>query len=235
MIKGAQMLSLLIDNLELWAEGLKNTVSITVLGLIFGFFLALPIALARLSRNKILSSLAYGYIYLVRGTPLLVQIFIIYYGLGQFNQELRSAGLWWFFRDAYYCGLTAFVLNSAAYQAEILRGGIQAVPTGIVEAGKALGLSGYQSFRRIILPITTARMLPAFGNEFVGLLKASALISIITVRDLMGQARYLFSETFDLSVFYIAAANYLLVVLLIEAVWRRLEGRNEWLRYFEGH
>ena len=229
------MLSLLTDNLELWAVGLRNTISLTVLGLTIGFFLAMPVAVARLSSNKIISGLAYGYIYLVRGTPLLVQMFIIYYGLGQFNKELRSAGLWWFFRDAYYCGLTAFALNSAAYQAEILRGGIQAVPKGIVEAGKALGLSGYQSFRRIVLPITTARMLPAFGNEFVGLLKASALVSIITVRDIMGQARYLFSETFDLSVFYIAALNYLLVVLVIEAVWRRLESRNEWLRYDGGH
>lgn len=229
------MLSLLTDNLEIWTVGLKNTVSLTVLGLAIGFLFALLVALARLSGNKILSGFAYWYIYVVRGTPLLVQMYIIYYGLGQFHKELSSAGLWWFFRDAYYCGLTAFALNSAAYQAEILRGGIQAVPKGIVEAGKALGLSGYQSFRRIILPITTARMLPAFGNEFVGLLKASALVSIITVPDLMGQARYLFSATFDLSVFYIAALHYLLVVLVIEAVWRRLEGQNEWLRYDGGH
>jgi polar amino acid transport system permease protein len=228
------MLSLLTDNLDIWLEGLKNTVSLTVLGLLIGFFVALPIALFRLSGNKVLAGIAYGYIYLVRGTPLLVQIFIIYYGFGQFNKELRSIGLWWFFRDAYYCGLTAFVLNSAAYQAEILRGGIQAVPSGLIEAGKALGLSTRQTFRKIVLPITIARMLPAFGNEFVLLLKASALVSVITVRDVMGQARYLFAQTFDLSVFYIAAVNYLLVVLVIEAVWRRLEGRNEWLRYSGG-
>ena len=178
-----------------------------------------------------LSRLAYFYIYIVRGTPLLVQIFIIYYGLGQFHKEFKALGVWWFFRDAYYCGLLAFTLNSAAYQAEILRGGILAIPKGTIEAGRALGLHRFQIFRLLILPITIARMLPAFGNELVLLLKASALVSVITVRDLMGQARYLFGETFDLSVFYIAAVNYLIVVLLIEAIWRHLENRNVWLKY----
>jgi len=225
------MLSLLTDNLDLWAEGLRNTVQLTVMGFVIAFFVAIPIALARLSDNRLLSGAAYGYVYFVRGTPLLVQIFLIYYGLGQFNGVLREAGLWWFFRDAFNCGLTAFVINSAAYQAEILRGGILAVPRGVIEGGRALGLSAAQIFRKLVLPITTARMLPAFGNELVLLLKASSLVSIITVRDVMGQARYLFSQTFDLSVFYIAALNYLLVVLIIEAVWRRLEGRNAWLKY----
>ncbi|MES0826455.1 ABC transporter permease [Ruegeria sp. SCP11] len=225
------MWSHITDNLDLWVEGLQNTVSLTVLGFIFGFFVAIPLAAARLSKSRWLSGLAYTYIYLVRGTPLLVQIFIIYYGLGQFHKELKMLGVWWFFRDAYYCGLLAFTLNSAAYQAEILRGGILAIPKGTIEAGQALGLHRFQIFRLLILPITVARMLPAFGNELVLLLKASALVSVITVRDLMGQARYLFGETFDLSVFYIAAVNYLIVVLLIEAIWRRLENRNVWLTY----
>jgi polar amino acid transport system permease protein len=228
------MLSHLTDNIDLWAEGLTNTVSLTLLGVIFGFFVALPIAGARLSNNSILSRTAYTYVYLVRGTPLLVQVFLIYYGLGQFHSELKDMGLWWFFRDAFNCGLTAFILNSAAYQAEILRGGILAVPKGAIEAGAALGLTKLQIFRKIILPITMGRMLPAFGNEFVLLLKASALISIITVRDVMGQARFLYAQNFDLSVYYIAALNYLIIVLLIEALWRKLEGRNVWLHYAGG-
>ncbi|MCV6594789.1 MAG: ABC transporter permease subunit [Silicimonas sp.] len=225
------MLDLFTGNLDLWAEGLKNTVSLTVLGVVFGFFLAIPIAAARLSRFRILSRLAFTYVYLVRGAPLLVQIFLIYYGLGQFHKELKALGLWGFFRDAYNCGLTAFVLNSAAYQSEILRGGIQAVPTGVIEAGRALELKSLQIFRRIVLPITMGRMLPAFGNELVLLLKASALVSVITVRDVMGQARFIYAQSFDLSVYYIAALNYLLVVLLIEALWRRLEKRNLWLKH----
>lgn len=225
------MLPLITDNLDLWATGLRNTVQLTILGFAIGFVVAIPIALARLSRNPVLSGTAYGYIYIVRGTPLLVQVFLIYYGLGQFHGILRSLGLWWFFRDPFNCAVTAFVLNSAAYQSEILRGGILAVPKGVIEGGRSLGLSSGQIFRKLILPITTARMLPAYGNELVLLLKASSLASIITVRDVMGQARYLFSQTLDMSVFYIAALNYLLVVLIIEAVWRHLEARNKWLHH----
>jgi polar amino acid transport system permease protein len=225
------MLSHLTDNLELWRIGLTNTVMLTALGVCFGFFVAIPIATARLSSNKLLSKAAFGYVYLVRGTPLLVQIFIIYYGLGQFHKELKALGMWWFFRDAFNCGLLAFTLNSAAYQSEILRGGILAVPKGVIEAGSALGLTTFQIFRRVIMPITVGRMLPAFGNELVLLLKASSLVSIITVRDVLGQARFIYAQTFDLSVFYIAALNYLIVVMIIEAIWRRLERRNAWLKY----
>ena len=225
------MLSHLTDNLELWRIGLTNTVMLTLLGVFFGFFVAIPIATARLSKNRLLSKAAFGYVYLVRGTPLLVQIFIIYYGLGQFHKELKAIGMWWFFRDAFNCGLLALTLNSAAYQSEILRGGILAVPKGVIEAGAALGLTTMQVFRRVIMPITVGRMLPAFGNEFVLLLKASSLASIITVRDVLGQARFIYAQSFDLSVYYIAALNYLIIVLLIEAVWRRLERRNAWLKY----
>ncbi|QGX99584.1 ABC transporter permease subunit [Roseovarius faecimaris] len=225
------MLSHLTDNLELWRIGLTNTVMLTALGVFFGFFVAIPIAAARLSSNKLLSKSAFGYVYIVRGTPLLVQIFIIYYGLGQFHKELKAIGVWWFFRDAFNCGLLAFTLNSAAYQSEILRGGILAVPKGVIEAGSALGLTTFQIFRRVIMPITVGRMLPAFGNELVLLLKASSLVSIITVRDVLGQARFIYAQTFDLSVFYIAALNYLIVVMIIEAIWRRLESRNAWLKY----
>lgn len=225
------MLSHLTDNLDLWRTGLTNTVMLTVLGVFFGFFVAIPIASARLSRNKLLSKLAFTYVYLVRGTPLLVQIFIIYYGLGQFHKELKAIGMWWFFRDAFNCGLLAFTLNSAAYQSEILRGGILAVPRGVIEAGTALGLTTPQIFRKVILPITVGRMLPAFGNELVLLLKASSLASIITVRDVLGQARFIYAQTFDLSVYYVAALNYLIIVLVIEAVWRRLERRNAWLKF----
>ncbi|CTQ47454.1 ABC transporter permease [Roseibium aggregatum] len=225
------MFSHFTGNLDLWGLGLFNTLRLTVLGFVLGFFVAIPIALARLGGNPFVSRIASGYVYVIRGTPLLVQIFIIYYGLGQFHREMKDIGLWWFFRDAFSCGLTAFILNSAAYQSEIIRGGIVAVPKGAIEAGASLGLSRWQIFRKIVMPIMLARMLPAFGNELVLLLKASALVSVITVRDVMGQARYLYAQTFDLSVFYVAAVNYLLVILLIEALWRRLEGRSGWLRY----
>ena len=223
------MLSLLTDNLSLWGVGFFNTLSLTVLSFIIGFFIAIPVGLARSQTGTLMSRVTYLYVYIIRGTPLLVQIYLLYYGAGQFHKELQQLGLWWIFRDAYYCGLIALILNTIAYQAEIVRGAVMAIPRGLEEAGASVTLSTLQVYRFIHLPIAMARMLPAMGNELVLLLKASALVSVITVLDVLGQARYLFSETLDLSVYYIAALNYLVIVLVIEAIWRKLEGRNIWL------
>jgi polar amino acid transport system permease protein len=223
------MLGHLIDNLDIWRLGFFNTVSLTVLSFIIAFFIAIPMGLARSRTGTLMSKMTYGYVYIIRGTPLLVQIFLLYYGVGQFHKELQQVGLWWFFREAYYCGLLALTLNSIAYQAEIVRGAVMAIPKSLEEAGASISLSRLKIYRFIHIPIATARMLPALGNEFVLLLKASSLVSIIAVADVLGQARYLFSETLDLSVFYIAAANYLIIVLIAEAVLRKLEARNVWL------
>ncbi len=223
------MLNHLIDNLDIWKLGFINTVSLTVLSFIIAFFIAIPMGLARSRTGTLMSKMTYGYVYIIRGTPLLVQIFLLYYGVGQFHKELQQVGLWWFFREAYYCGLLALTLNSIAYQAEIVRGAVMAIPKSLEEAGASISLSRLKIYRFIHIPIATARMMPALGNEFVLLLKASSLVSIIAVADVLGQARYLFSETLDLSVFYIAAANYLIIVLIAEAVLRKLEARNVWL------
>ncbi len=223
------MLGHLIDNLDIWRLGFFNTVSLTVLSFIIAFFIAIPMGLARSRTGTLMSKMTDGYVYIIRGTPLLVQIFLLYYGVGQFHKELQQVGLWWFFREAYYCGLLALTLNSIAYQAEIVRGAVMAIPKSLEEAGASISLSRLKIYRFIHIPIATARMLPALGNEFVLLLKASSLVSIIAVADVLGQARYLFSETLDLSVFYIAAANYLIIVLIAEAVLRKLEARNVWL------
>jgi polar amino acid transport system permease protein len=223
------MLDHLTGNWGIWGEGFFNTLSLTVLSFLIGFLIAVPFGIARSRTGTWISKITYGYVYLIRGTPLLVQIFILYYGVGQFHETLRQWGLWWFFREAYYCGLLALILNTIAYQAEIVRGAVMAIPKRLEEAGASISLSRLQIYRFIHIPIATARMLPALGNEFVLLLKASALVSIIAVNDVMGQARYLFSETLDLSVFYIAAANYLIIVLAAEAILRKLERRNIWL------
>ena len=223
------MLNHLIDNLDIWKLGFINTVSLTVLSFIIAFFIAIHMGLALSRTGTLMSKMTYGYVYIIRGTPLLVQIFLLYYGVGQFHKELQQVGLWWFFREAYYCGLLALTLNSIAYQAEIVRGAVVAIPKSLEEAGASISLSRLKIYRFIHIPIATARMLPALGNEFVLLLKASSLVSIIAVADVLGQARYLFSETLDLSVFYIAAANYLIIVLIAEAVLRKLEARNVWL------
>lgn len=223
------MLGYLIENLDIWRIGFFNTLSLTVLSFVIGFFIAIPVGLARIQTGTWISKITYGYVYIIRGTPLLVQIFILYYGVGQFYKELQQVGLWWFFKEAYYCGLLALILNTIAYQAEIVRGALEAIPKSLEEAGASVSLSRLQTYRFIHIPIATARMLPALGNEFVLLLKASSLVSVIAVADVMGQARYLFSETLDLSVFYIAAANYLIIVLIAEAILRKLERKNVWL------
>src|SRR5919106_4321078 len=135
-------LSVITDNLPRFASGAWVTVQLTALSVVIGLVLAVPVALARLSLNPLLSWPAYGYMFYFRGTPLLVQIFLIYYGSGQFVSELRTIGLWQFFREPYFCAVLTLTLNTAAYTAEILRGAIRAVPFGEVEAGGAFGISG---------------------------------------------------------------------------------------------
>ena len=214
---------------ELWLDGIVTTASLTVLAVFFGFFLAIPIGVARAKSSGVLGWLALGYVNLFRGMPLLVQLFLVYYGLGQFNSELRALGLWWIFRDAWYCGLLALVLNTAAYQAEIIRGSLQTIPASVHETNAALNLTRWTAFRQVLLPIAFAEALPAIGNEFILLLKATSLVAIITVFDLMGQARFVFSETLDLRVYYVAALHYLVLVLAIEWVLRRVERRFAWM------
>ena len=134
---------------ELWLDGIVTTASLTVLAVFFGFFLAIPIGVARAKSSGVLGWLALGYVNLFRGMPLLVQLFLVYYGLGQFNSELRALGLWWIFRDAWYCGLLALVLNTAAYQAEIIRGSLQTIPASVHETNAALNLTRWTAFRQV--------------------------------------------------------------------------------------
>lgn len=223
------MLELWLNFRGLWLDGVITTASLTVLAIFFGFFLAIPIGVVRAKSSGVLGWLALGYVNLFRGMPLLVTLFLVYYGLGQFNRELRAIGVWWMFRDAWYCGLLALVLNTAAYQAEIIRGSLQTILASVHETNAALNLTRWTAFRRVLLPIAFAKALPAIGNEFILLLKATSLVSIITVFDLMGQARFIFSETLDLRVYYIAAIHYLVLVLAIEWALRRVERRFTWM------
>lgn len=223
------MLDLWFDFRGLWLDGVITTATLTVLAIFLGFFLAIPIGVVRAKSSGILGWLALGYVNLFRGMPLLVTLFLVYYGLGQFNRELRAIGVWWMFRDAWYCGLLALVLNTAAYQAEIIRGSLQTILASVHETNAALNLTRWTAFRRVLLPIAFAKALPAIGNEFILLLKATSLVAIITVFDLMGQARFIFSETLDLRVYYIAAIHYLVLVLAIEWALRRVERRFSWM------
>ncbi|OCP18874.1 MULTISPECIES: ABC transporter permease [unclassified Ensifer] len=206
-------------------SGLGVTLMLVACSVVLGAILSLPVALGRMSKNKIWSWLAYAYVYFFRGTPLIAQLFLIYYGLGSFRPQLESVGLWWFFREAWNCALFAFTLNTAAYQAEILRGSIESVPRGQREGAAALGLSERIAFYKIILPQAMIVALRPYGNEIILMIKGSAIVAIVTVFDLMGETRRAFSRTFDYQMYVWAAILYLLMVELLRNIWAWLENR----------
>jgi polar amino acid transport system permease protein len=207
------------------AEGLGVTLMLVAISMVIGGMLALPIALGRLKRGGVLSWLAFAYVYFFRGTPLLAQTFLIYYGAGQFSKELQALGLWVFFREAYWCVLVTFSLNTAAYQAEILSGAIKAVPRGQSEAAMALGLSARVTFWKVIVPQALVTALRPLGNELILMIKGSAVASIVTVFELIGSTRLAFNRSFDFQVWLWAAVVYLLLVETIRRVWDWLERR----------
>lgn len=206
-------------------SGLGVTLALVGTSLVCGAVLSVPIAFARMARGRLVRALAYAYVYFFRGTPLLAQTFLVYYGLGSFREELEAVGLWSFFRDAWNCAVFAFTLNTSAYQAEILRGAIQSVPAGQAEAGKALGLPTWLIFRKIILPQAMIVALRPYGNEIILMIKGSAIVAIITVYDLMGETRRAFSRTFDFQTYLWAAVMYLVMVETLRLGWDRLEVR----------
>ena len=208
-----------------YLHGLMTTIILVTISVICGAVLSLPLAFARMSPNRILSGFAYCYVYVFRGTPLLAQLFLVYYGLGGFRPQLESVGLWWFFRDAWYCGLFSMTINTAAYQAEILRGAIESVPKGQHEAADSLGISKAVAFRKIILPQALIVALRPYGNEIILLIKGSAVVAIITVFDLMGETRYAFSRTFDYQTYLWAAIFYLTMVEALRHFWNWIERR----------
>jgi len=209
-----------------YLSGLGVTLALAAISIVLGAILSVPIAYGRMSKNPVLSGLAYAYVYFFRGTPLLAQTFLVYYGLGSFRPELQAIGLWVFFRDAFNCAIFAFSLNTAAYQAEILRGAIESVPRGQWEGAASLGLHKMQTLRKIILPQAMIVALRPYGNEVILMIKGSAIVAIITVYDLMGITRFTFSRTFDFQSYIWAAIIYLVIVELlrhgIEWIERRI-------------
>ena len=216
----------LFDYLPRLMEGFWVTVGITGLSVLIGLCLAVPIALMRLSPYKILQWPSYFFIFYFRGTPLLVQLFLIYYGSGQFRHELSEFGLWSYFREAYFCAVFTLTLNTCAYTAEIIRGAIQSVPKGEIEAGRACGMSGSLLYRRIIFPGALRLAWPAYGNEVIFLMQASSLVSIITLMDLTGVARRIISETFAVyEVYLLVALLYLVITYVLAFVFKKIENR----------
>lgn len=206
-------------------NGLVVTLELSIISVALGLVIAIPIASLRAKRRGIGNCVAFTYTYALRGTPLLAQIFLVYYGSGQFRPQLESLGLWWLFREPYWCALLTFTLNTAAYQTEIFRGAIQAIPSGQLEAAKAIGMPPLLTFIRITIPQAARFALRPLGNEFVMMVKASAIASVVTVFDLMGAARLAFQRTFDFQAYIAAAVLYIIVVEIFRRLWQILEKR----------
>lgn len=216
---------LMWDSLPRLLAGAGLTLQLVGLALVLGFGLAVCVALLRLSTNPVVSRSAYVYVFIFRGTPLLVQIYLIYYGLGQFV-FIRESILWTVLREPFWCAIIALTLNTGAYTSEIIRGGIQSVPWGQVEAGRAMGMSKLLMFRRIVFPIALRQALPAYGNEVILMVKASSLASTITLLEVTGIARRIISQTFGLfEVFIVAGAIYLSINFIVTRLIKRIEWR----------
>ena len=216
-------LELMINSFPKLLNAAVITLKLLSVSLIIGLFIGLFFAILRLNKNIFINRFAYGYSYVFRGTPLLVQIFIIYFGLGQI-EYLRSTVLWVILKEPYWCAIIAFALNTGAYTSEILRSAFQTIKPGIIEAGKSLGISNKVIFYKIQIPIAIRQSLPAYGNEIILMMKGTSLASTVTIMDLTGVAKYIISTTFKpIEVFIVAGGIYLFMTFIIHSVIKFLE------------
>jgi octopine/nopaline transport system permease protein len=216
-------LELMINSFPKLLSAAVITLKLLSVSLIIGLFIGLFFAILRLNKNIFINRFAYGYSYIFRGTPLLVQIFIIYFGLGQI-EYLRSTVLWVILKEPYWCAIIAFALNTGAYTSEILRSAFQTIKPGIIEAGKSLGISNKVIFHKIQIPIAIRQSLPAYGNEIILMMKGTSLASTVTIMDLTGVAKYIISTTFKpIEVFIVAGGIYLFMTFIIHNLIKFLE------------
>jgi polar amino acid transport system permease protein len=205
-------------------DGFFVSIELLLISSIIGFFVAIAVAIARTSEIPALSLPAFAYCYIFRGTPLLVQLWVFYFGFGALGPD-GLGPLWPLFRDAYTVGIITLTVNTSAYAAEIFRGGIVNVPRGQIEAAVACGMDWQTRLRRIILPQALTISWPAYSNEVILLLKGSALVSTITVLDLMGQTRTIFSRSYNLEIFLYAIVLYLILSGTLTLFLRWMETR----------
>ncbi|CAM3741570.1 ABC transporter permease [Vibrio aquimaris] len=213
--------SLIIESLPIYLGGLWTTTWLVVASLIIGLFVAIPLGIARNSTHYLFKGPSWAFIYFFRGTPLLVQLYLIYYGMDQFFPVKDT--LW---ENAWFCALVAFVLNTSAYTAEIIRGAINGLPKGEVEAAKAYGMSTLMTYRRIILPSALRRALPAYSNEVIFMLHGSAVAGIVTIVDLTGAARLVNSRYYaPFESFLTAGLFYMCLTFIIIWCFKQAEKR----------
>ncbi len=217
--------SLIYENFFLVLSGLDNTILLLLISLPLGFVLALLFALGRVSKITLLSRTIASYIFLIRGTPLLVQIYLIYFGLGSVK-FFRESFLWYALKEPFWCGVIALTINTVAYGAEIFRGGIQSIEKSQVESGLSLGFGKFLLLRKIILPIAIRKVLPSYGNELILMVKATSLVSLTTYMEMTGIARKIMAKTFAPVEAFIAAGilylflNFLMVQFVKYLEWK---------------
>ena len=219
------------ESLPTYWQGLLTTLQLLALALAFGSLAALPLGVMRASSRRWLMAPVWCYTGLVRGTPLLVQLFLVYYGLAQFD-AVRDSPLWPWLSDARLCAVLAFGLNTCAYTTEMIAGAIRATPHGEVEAARAFGMPWAMRMRRIVLPSALRRCLPAYSNEVIMMLHGTSLASTVTLLDLTGAAREMNSRFYlPFEAFVTAAVFYLALTFVLVALFRCAEAR--WLAYLQ--
>jgi arginine/ornithine transport system permease protein len=215
------------DSLPSYLHGALITLELTLAALAIGMLLALPLAVLRGWPSRWVAGPVWAFTYVIRGTPLLVQLFLIYYGLAQFDVVKQSV-LWPRLSSAWFCAIAAFAINTCAYTIEILHGAMRAVPAGEIEAARAMGMSRGVLLRRVVLPAAFRRMLPAYGNEAILMLQATSLASTVTLMDITGAARTMNSTYYlPFEAFLTAAALYLALTTMLVGLFHAAERR--WL------
>ena len=216
-------LDLMLTSLPKLLSAALVTLKLLSISLIIGLFIGFIFAVLRLNKNLFINKFAYGYSYLFRGTPLLVQIFIIYFGLGQI-EWLRETFLWVILKEPYWCAIIAFALNTGAYTSEILRSAFETIKPGIIEAGKSLGITNKIILYKIQIPVAIRQSLPAYGNEIILMMKGTSLASTVTLMDITGVAKHIVSTTYKpLEVFLLAGGIYLFMTFIIHNLIKYLE------------
>ncbi len=216
-------------NLPLYLGGVLVTLKILLISLALGLLIAVPLGLMRVSRQPLVNLPAWLYTYVIRGTPMLVQLFLIYYGLAQFA-VVRESFLWPYLSSATFCACLAFAINTSAYSAEILAGSLKATPHGEIEAAKAMGMSRFKLYRRILLPSALRRALPQYSNEVIMMLHTTSLASIVTLIDITGAAKTVNSQFYlPFEAYITAGAIYLSLTFILVRLFKLAERR--WLAY----
>ena len=224
-------LAAISDSLPLYWQGLLTTVQLLLAALVVGLAAAIPLGVMRASSRRAVSAPVWLYTYVIRGTPMLVQLFLIYYGLAQFD-AVRASVVWPWLSNAWFCAVLAFAINTCAYTTEMIAGAIRATSHGEVEAARSMGMGRALLMRRIVLPSALRRCLPAYSNEVIMMLHGTSLASIVTLLDLTGAARELNSRYYlPFEAFITAALFYLALTFVLVALFRR--GEAHWLAYLQ--